>query len=319
MPAVTVENLLVLPRLASPKPEAISRPMRTIISAPKQTEGAGFEVRRPFPGLLRPEFTDPFLLLDHLGPAEYGPGEAKGAPWHPHRGFETVTYIIDGAVAHHDSTGGGGVISDGDTQWMTAGGGILHDELPTDDIMKRGGLMHGTQLWVNLPPDLKMTPPRYQDISRDRVLLLASADGGALVRLIAGNLDEYRGPGDTWTPIIYAHASVSPGAELQVAWRPDFNAMAYVLSGKGSVGPDHRPLQEGQLALFGPGDALTLAADPVQNERSPKLEALLLGGAPIRQPVVFYGPFVMNTDDEIRQALQDYRSGRMGQVPATHL
>src|SRR5687767_565993 len=172
MPAVTPENLLVLPRLAPPAPDAQLRPARTIISAPLQMEGAGFQVRRAFPGLLRAEHTDPFLLLDHFGPAEYGPGEAKGAPWHPHRGFETVTYMLDGAIQHHDSTGGGGVISDGDTQWMTAGAGLLHDELPTETIMQKGGLVHGTQLWVNLPPDLKMTPPRYQDIGRDRVLLL---------------------------------------------------------------------------------------------------------------------------------------------------
>ena len=325
MPAVTAENLLILPRLANPAPEANIRPVRTIVSAPRQMEGAGFEVRRPFPGLLRPEHTDPFLLLDHFGPAEYGPGEAKGAPWHPHRGFETVTYMLDGAIQHHDSAGGGGVISDGDTQWMTAGAGLLHDELPTDAIIQKGGLVHGTQLWVNLPPELKMTPPRYQDIGRDRVLLVASADGGALVRLIAGNLGEHDGPGTTWTPITFAHASVSPGAQLRLGWRPDFNAMAYVLSGNGLVATGQeiggtapaysRPLREGQLALFGPGDAVGIEADLVQDERSPKLEVLLLGGAPIGQPVVFYGPFVMNTDDEIRQALQDYRSGRMGTIP----
>jgi quercetin 2,3-dioxygenase len=319
MPAVNAENLLVLPRLGVSQPTAQLRPVRTVVSAPRQMEGAGFEVRRPFPGLLHPEHTDPFLLLDHFGPAEYGPGEAKGAPWHPHRGFETVTYMLDGAIQHHDSTGGGGVISGGATQWMTAGSGLLHDELPTEAIMQKGGLLHGMQLWVNLPPELKMTAPRYQDIERDRVNLIASADGGALIRLIAGTLGEHEGPGSTWTPITYAHASVSPGAQLQLDWRPDFNAMVYVLSGNGLVGTERKELHEGQLALFGPGDALLIEADRIQDERSPKLEVLLLGGAPIRQPVVFYGPFVMNTDDEIRQALADYQSGRMGTIPVAKL
>src|SRR5579883_2419077 len=180
MPAATVDNLLVLPRVARPEETAAFRPVNKVVAGRLSFEGEGFQVRRPFPGELGPELTDPFLLLDHLGAVEYAPGEAKGAPWHPHRGFETVTYIIDGAFQHHDSTGGGGLIADGDTQWMTAGAGILHDELPTDE--------------------LKWTPPRYQDIGRDKVKLLTSEDGGALVRLIAGELAGNEGPGVTWTP-----------------------------------------------------------------------------------------------------------------------
>src|SRR5579871_2651671 len=187
MPAITVDNPLVLPRLAPIGDEATARPVRRVVSAHHQREGAGFEIWRPFPGELSMEEADPFLLLDQGGPTAYGPDEAVGAPWHPHRGFETVTYVVDGEIAHHDSNGGGGVIREGDTQWMTAGSGILHDERPTDEFLARGGLMHGVQLWVNLPARLKMTPPRYQAITGDRLTLLSSPDGGALVRLIAGD------------------------------------------------------------------------------------------------------------------------------------
>src|SRR5438093_3314061 len=236
VPAATAENLLALPRVPRPDPSATRfRPVTQIVTAPRHLEGAGFEVRRPFPGT-ELESADPFLLLDHLGAVEYGPGEAKGAPWHPHRGFETVTYIIDGAVEHHDSTGGGGLITDGATQWMTAGAGILHDEMPPESLVRTGGLFHGVQLWVNLPASLKWTPPRYQDIGSDRVALVTSDDGGALVRVIAGEVAGYSGPGATWTPIAYAHATLSPGARLQLPWRQDFNALVYVLSGNGTVG-----------------------------------------------------------------------------------
>lgn len=319
MPAATVDNLLLLPRIPRPDPAlAVQRPVVQVVTARTQLEGEGFQVRRPFPSV---EFSgaDPFLLLDHLGAVEYAPGEAKGAPWHPHRGFETVTYIIDGAFRHRDSTGGGGLIADGATQWMTAGAGILHDEMPTEELVMKGGLFHGVQLWVNLPRELKWTPPRYQDIAAGRVALLSSDDGGALVRLIAGDLAGHSGPGVTWTPITYIHASVFPGARLQIPWRPDFNALLYVLSGTGSAGPADAPVREGQLAVFGPGDALTVTAAAHQDSRSPNLEVLLLGGRPIREPVVFYGPFVMNTRAEIYQAIQDYHAGRMGTIPATSL
>jgi redox-sensitive bicupin YhaK (pirin superfamily) len=312
------ENILVLPRIARPDPAiARFRPMTKTIWAPTQIEGAGFQVRRAFPNAELRD-ADPFLLMDHLGAVEYAPGEAKGAPWHPHRGFETVTYIMDGAFEHHDSTGGGGLIADGATQWMTAGAGILHDEMPTEQLVQQGGLFHGVQLWVNLPRSLKMTPPRYQDIGPDKVVLLASDDGGAIVRLIAGELDGHAGPGVTWTPITYAHASINAGARLSVPWRPDFSAMAYVLSGRGKVG-DGITVLEGQLVVFGPGEALSIEADVRQDGRSPALEVLLLGGKPIREPTVFYGPFVMNTREEIIQAVEDFQAGRMGTVPATYL
>ncbi len=319
MPAATVENLLVLPRIARPTAPAVTfRPVVDVVSANKQLEGEGFQVRRPFPSYAL-RSADPFLLLDHMGAVEYAPGEAKGAPWHPHRGFETVTCIIDGAFVHHDSTGGGGLISNGATQWMTAGSGILHDEMPPEELIVKGGLFHGVQLWVNLPRHLKWTPPRYQSIEASNVSLLASDDGGALVRLIAGDLGGHPGPGVTWTPITYAHATISAGARLEVPWRADFNALVYVLSGTGAVGLEGRPIREGQLAVFGPGDALTVQASTSQDSRSPALDVLLLGGQPIREPAIFYGPFVMNTHEEIVQAIEDFRAGRMGTIPATQL
>ena len=232
MAAITVDDTLVLPRIPGPD-RAVStpRPVADVITAHRQTEGAGFSVRRPFPGALSMVQSDPFLLLDHIGPQINAPDEAKGAPWHPHRGFETVSYILDGEIAHHDTNGGGGVIGEGDTQWMTAGAGILHDELPTERVYRNGGPSHAVQLWVNLPPALKMTPPRYQSITRDALRLLTSPDGGALIRLIAGDIAGFAGPGVTHTPITYAHVTLAPGAEVSVPWNPAFNAMAYVLTG----------------------------------------------------------------------------------------
>jgi redox-sensitive bicupin YhaK (pirin superfamily) len=317
MPAITVDDTLVLPRIPRPDPATSRpRPVAEVVTAHRQLEGAGFSVRRPFPGELTMAEADPFLLLDHVGPQVNGPGEAAGAPWHPHRGFETVSYILDGEIAHHDSNGGGGVIAEGDTQWMTAGGGILHDELPTEQSYRAGGPSHGVQLWVNLPSALKMTPPRYQAITRDDLLLLTSDDGGALVRLIAGDIAGFSGPGVTHTPITYAHATLAPGAQLSVPWNPAFSAMAYVLTGRGTAGAEGRPVQDGQLVVFGPGDHVVVAAADRQAE---PLDVLLLGGLPIGEPIAHYGPFVMNTREEIVQAIEDFQAGRLGIVPADQL
>ena len=315
-PAITVDDTLVLPRIPRPDPAASrSRPVTEVIAAPRQSEGAGFVVRRPFPGGLSMAESDPFLLLDHLGPQVNGPDEARGAPWHPHRGFETVSYILDGEIAHHDTNGGGGVIGEGDTQWMTAGGGILHDELPTEKMYRGGGPAHAVQLWVNLPPALKMTPPRYQSITRDALRLLTSDDGGALIRLIAGDIAGFSGPGVTHTPITYAHVTLAPGAQLTVPWDPAFSALAYVLTGRGTAGSEGRPVESGQLVVFGPGDHVVVAA---ANRQPEPLDVLLLGGLPIRAPIAHYGPFVMNTREEILQAVADYQAGRMGTIPPVH-
>jgi redox-sensitive bicupin YhaK (pirin superfamily) len=316
MPAITVDNLLVLPRISRPD-RAVStpRPVSRVVSAHTQAEGAGFTVRRPFPGGMSLTEADPFLLLDHLGPQVNAPEEAAGAPWHPHRGFETVSYILDGEIAHHDTNGGGGVIGEGDTQWMTAGAGILHDELPTERSYRNGGPAHAVQLWVNLPAALKMTAPRYQSITRDTLRLLTSDDGGALIRLIAGDIAEFTGPGSTHTPITYAHATLAPGAEISVPWDPTFSALAYVLAGQGTAGREAHPLQVGQLAVFGPGGHLVLRAD----RRGGPLDVLLLGGLPIREPIAHYGPFVMNSRHEIREAIEDHQAGRLGIIPADQL
>ena len=320
MPAVTVDNPLVLPRLAVPATGAATRQVAGVIAAHRATEGAGFVVWRPFPGQLDPHVTDPFVLLDQLGPVAYAPNEPVGAPWHPHRGFETVTYVIDGAIAHHDSAGGGGVIAAGDTQWMTAGAGILHDEVPTEAFVRNGGTSHGIQLWVNLPAAAKFTPPRYQAITGGDLALATTADGGAVVRVIAGDLAGITGPGSTHTPITYAHASVHPGAELSVPWNPAFNALAYVLGGDATVGDEQRPVGPHSLVVFGPGDTVRLRAADTQAthpEHCPtgQLEVLVLGGLPLREPIAHYGPFVMNTRAQLVEAIDDFNAGRMGTIP----
>ncbi|HEX7187398.1 MAG TPA: pirin family protein [Actinomycetes bacterium] len=317
MPAVTVDDVLSLPRIPTPAPPAAQRPVRSVTTAPRGFEGEGFPVRRAFAGVDQ-TLLDPFIHLDQMGEVDYAPGEPKGTPWHPHRGFETVTYMIDGEMAHQDSNGGGGLITNGDTQWMTAGAGILHIETPPEHLVVSGGLFHGFQLWVNLPRDQKWAAPRYQDIRGSKVGLLSSHDGGALVRVIAGSLPgvDVTGPGSTYTPITLAHATLSPGAQLTLPWRPDFNALVYALAGRGTVGPDRRPVRSGQLAVLGAGDVLSVQADDTQDAHAPELDVLVLGGRPIREPVAWYGPFVMNDEAELRQAFEDFQAGRLGTVPA---
>jgi hypothetical protein len=318
MPAITTNEPLSLPAVEVVEgANTRFRPVERVVDAIKTYEGEGFPVRRPFPGLERAA-ADPFILLDQMGEVQYAPGEAKGAPDHPHRGFETVTYMIDGEFVHRDSTGGGGVIANGDTQWMTAGAGIVHSEMPPERLIRSGGLFHGVQLWVNLPAAQKWSPPRYQDIAASSVALVRSGDGGALIRVIAGELAGHKGPGVTQTPITYAHATLLPGSRLEIPWRPDFNALVYALGGFGTVGPAAVPLASGQLAVLGPGDALRVDGGPKQDSRSSTFDVLILGGRPIGEPVVQYGPFVMNTREEIVQAISDYQSGRMGSIPATH-
>jgi redox-sensitive bicupin YhaK (pirin superfamily) len=314
MPALTPADTTILPRVDPAEGEP-TRPVLDVVDAPSFLEGEGFKVRRATAGIDL-SLADPFLMLDHMGAVEYAPGEAKGAPDHPHRGFETVTYMMDGKIRHRDSYGGGGIITDGATQWMTAGSGVVHSEMPTEDLLQGGGLFHGVQLWVNLPAAQKWTPPGYQDLGSMQVGLVTSEDAGAVVRLIAGDLGGMSGPGVTRTPITYAHATLAPGARLRTRWRPEFNALAYVLSGRGSVGAERRPIHEGQLAVFGSGAAIELGSDRSQGEKDRAgLEVLLLGGLPIREQVSWYGPFVMNTKEEIIEAIEDYQAGRMGSIP----
>ena len=338
MPAISVDDITVLPRIPEPDPAiARHRAVKSITSAPSGFEGEGFPVRRAFHGVDLADL-DPFVHLDQMGEVEYAPGEPKGTPWHPHRGFETVTYMIDGVFEHQDSNGGGGTITNGDTQWMTAGAGILHIEKPPPWLVASGGLFHGFQLWVNLPAAQKWSPPRYQDIRANQVALATSPDGGALVRVIAGEVAGHAGPGSTYTPMTLVHATLSPGARLSLPWRSEYNALVYVMNGHGTVGAaavlraggshaggaaagsEPQPIRTGQLAAFGPGDALTISALDArhQERRSPNLDVLILGGQPIREPVAWMGPFVMNTRDEVVQAVRDYQAGRLGSVPAIH-
>jgi redox-sensitive bicupin YhaK (pirin superfamily) len=316
MPAVTVSDPTVLDRVPVVDPsQAAPRPVKSVTTAPSGYEGEGFPVRRAFAGVDLADL-DPFVHMDQMGEVEYAPGEPKGTSWHPHRGFETVTYIIDGTFEHADSHGGGGVITNGDTQWMTAGGGILHIEKPPEALVASGGLFHGIQLWVNLPRTRKLVAPRYQDLRAGQVALLTSPDAGALIRVIAGEVAGHAGPGSTYTPMTMVHATVSPGATLTLPWREDFNALGYVLSGRGTVGPEQIAVRTGQLAVFGPGGAITVSADRDQDVRhAAGLDVLLLGGAPIREPIAWGGPFVMNTKAEVLQAFEDFQRGKLGTIP----
>jgi redox-sensitive bicupin YhaK (pirin superfamily) len=319
MPAVTVDDILSLPRLPAPDPATtVERPVVSVTDAPSGFEGEGFPVRRAFAGVDLAQL-DPFVHMDQMGEVEYGPGEPRGTSWHPHRGFETVTYMIDGTFLHQDSTGGGGLITNGDTQWMTAGAGILHIERPPEELVVAGGLFHGIQLWVNLPSKDKWVAPRYQDIGSGQVALLASPDGGALVRVIAGEVAGHAGPGVTYTSMAMAHLTISPGARVTLPWAQEHNALVYVLSGEGAVGSEGRPVHMGQLAVLGAGDAIVISARDRQESRSPELDVLVLGGRPIGEPVVTYGPFVMNTRAEIAQALDDFQHGKLGTIPAEHI
>ena len=313
MPAITADTP-TLPRIADPEVTERDRPVRSITTGPRGYEGEGFPVVRAFAGVSSADL-DPFIHMDQMGEIEYQPGEPRGTDWHPHRGFETVTYMIDGRFAHQDSHGGGGLITDGATQWMTAGAGILHIETPPAELVASGGTFHGIQLWVNLPRKDKFTTPKYQAIEGADAALLASPDGGALVRVIAGDVAGHAGPGGTHTPITFVYSTIQPGAQLSLPWNPDFNALVYVLSGRGTVGPAGNPIEQGQLAVLGTGDRIAIAAAGQQDSNRPALDVLVLGGQPIREPVFHYGPFVMNTKAEVIQALEDFNAGRFGAIP----
>lgn len=290
---------------------AAVRRVARLITAHKQEEGAGFIVRRPFPSAGMPQF-DPFLLLDEMGPIEYGPGEAKGAPDHPHRGFETVSYILDGELEHEDSAGHHGVLGAGDVQWMTAGDGVVHSEMPSRRMQREGGRMHGFQVWVNLPRRDKRMAPRYQEIPRDRIPEAATPDGKARVRVIAGEALGAKAVIETRTPIVYQDWTLQPGADVTVAVPADHQAMLYVFGGAAQVGDGDEATvaKDGQAALLGEGDAVRLRGVWPKGPT----RALLLAGVPLREPMARYGPFVMNTDAEIREAFVDYQLGRLGSI-----
>jgi redox-sensitive bicupin YhaK (pirin superfamily) len=317
VPAVTA-NPLELPRIDAPAEGTRARRVSAVTTAPRGLEGEGFPVRRAFAGIDLTDL-DPFVHMDQMGEVDYGPGEPKGTPWHPHRGFETVTYMMEGTFQHQDSIGGGGLIENGATQWMTAGSGILHIERPPDALIDSGGLFHGVQLWVNLPARLKMTNPRYQGIEAGAVTLATGPSADSIIRVIAGSLGAVAGPGVTHTPIDVIHVTLLPGARLELPWDPRYNALTYALAGRGSAGVEAVALESGQMAVHRDGDFIVLAAAESQDSRTHAFEVLVLGGEPINEPVATYGPFVMNTRAEIQRAFEDYEAGRLGKVPADHI
>jgi redox-sensitive bicupin YhaK (pirin superfamily) len=288
-----------------------TRAVAGIVNSIETLEGGGFLVRRPFPKASFSEF-DPFLLLDEMGPMEVAPGEAKGAPDHPHRGFETVTYLLSGEMEHKDSRGHAGRLSAGDVQWMTAGAGVIHSEMPTAEFSRRGGRMHGFQLWVNLPARDKMLTPRYQEIPKSQIPKATSTDGLVTVNVIAGEAMGQHAVIETVTPVIYLHYKIEPGGVVNQPVPSDYNAFAYIVEGEGLFGLDAEHAGDSQMVLFAPeGDGIRIE-NPVNAKTT--LEVLLIAGVPLNEPIARYGPFVMNTETEIHQAFDDYRRGRMGAI-----
>lgn len=289
-----------------------SRPVRSVTDAPSAPLGLGVTPsRRVFAGVDEAAI-DPFLLMRHWGGGTYGRNQLTGTLWHPHRGFEIITYMLQGTLEHHDSTGGEALIQGGDTQWITAGAGILHIERPLASLIESGGRFDGVQLWLNLSSAQKWLPPTYRDIPRARLPVAPSAPGVA-VRLLAGELNGTRGPGPTHTPVVVVHATLQPGASMQLPWPPEFNSLVYALHGSGQVGPEPVEIREGQLAVLGTGASVQAKAS---DQPAAALDLLLLGGQPIREPIAWGGPFVMNTEAEILAAFDDYRAGRLGRVDA---
>jgi redox-sensitive bicupin YhaK (pirin superfamily) len=286
-----------------------ARNVSAVITADETLEGGGFPVRRPFPTADRLD-VDPFLLLDHLGPVEWGPGEGIGAPDHPHRGVETVTYLLSGEMEHKDSHGHAGKLRPGDVQWMTAGSGVVHSELPSQQFMTSGGVMHGFQIWVNLPAKDKMITPRYQEIPREQIPEAKTEDGLATVRVVAGESLGVSAVIDTHTPINYLHFTIQPGGSLVQAIGADSNALVYVIKGEVTAGETGVRIREGQMGVLDEGDRVALSVE----QKGETTDFLLLSGKPINEPVARYGPFVMNTQEEIHQAINDYREGRMGAI-----
>jgi len=287
------------------------RTVAGIVNSIETLEGGGFLVRRPFPKASFSDF-DPFLLLDEMGPMDVAPGEAKGAPDHPHRGFETVTYMLSGEMEHKDSAGHAGRLKSGDVQWMTAGAGVVHGEMPSREFLRDGGRMHGFQLWVNLPQRDKMINPRYQEIPSTKIPKATSADGLVSASVIAGEAMGEKAVIETRTPIIYLHYRLWPGAVATQQVPHDYNAFAYVVDGAGLFGAEGERGADGQMVMFAPdGNEVRIENPEAATET---LEVLLIAGVPLNEPIARYGPFVMNTEAEIHQAFEDYRRGRMGPI-----
>eukprot|EP00055_Hartaetosiga_balthica_P007613 m.26416 g.26416 ORF g.26416 m.26416 type:complete len:374 (-) comp5856_c0_seq1:201-1322(-) len=293
--------------VATTNPAMARRAIKKIVTAHQQREGGGFLVRRPIGGKISE--ADPFLMLDHLGPSEYGPGEAVGAPDHPHRGFETVTYVLEGGFHHQDSAGNEGNLTDGWVQWMTAGSGVVHSEMPTDELLEKGGRMEGFQLWVNLPAEHKMKKPRYQDTPPDSMPVVELDEGNVWIRVIAGESSGTKAVIETHTPIMFLDIRLKPGASYEEIVPEEYDGFVYVYRGKGLFSEEEKEASMGQVLLLGSGNSISMKAPEDEECR-----VLLIAGVPINEPIARYGPFVMNTQEEIMQAFQDYRNGKLGQI-----
>ena len=288
-----------------------TRSVARLVTSIRTREGGGFIVHRPFPTQLLMDF-DPFLLLDEMGPVDYAPGEAVGAPDHPHRGFETVTYVLEGKMQHKDSHGHAGSLGPGDVQWMTAGAGVVHSEMPEQRFAAQGGRMHGFQIWVNLPRKDKLMKPRYQELPDAGIPVGESADKKVKVKVIAGESLGHSAAIDTRTPIAFLHMTLQPGGSIDQPLPADYNAFAYVVSGGGRFGPGAVQADAHQMVIFS-NDGATVRIENAEDSQE-ALELLLLAGVPLNEPVVRYGPFVMNTEEEIHQAIRDYQNGKMGEI-----
>jgi quercetin 2,3-dioxygenase len=287
------------------------RSIRLVTKSNETPEGDGFTVHRSFPSRSIRNL-DPFLLLDEMGPLDLLPQERKGFPAHPHRGFVTVTYMLEGRFEHKDSQGNSGKLGPGDVQWMTAGSGLVHSEMPEKEFAKNGGRLHGFQLWINLRKTDKWIKPDYQDVPSTKIPMVRTPDGKVSIKVIAGNYLDTKAVINTLTPILYLHFTLQPGAEVVQPLPENYNAFAYIIGGNGLFGRDETMVRERNLIVF-KNDGEHIPISESENARSP-LDVLLVAGVPLNEPIVQYGPFVMNTQEEIDKTLEDYRNGRIGKI-----
>jgi quercetin 2,3-dioxygenase len=299
------------------------RSVSRIINSIKTTEGGGFIVNGPFPTNALLDF-DPFLLLDEMGPKNWKPGEAKGAPDHPHRGFETVTYMLEGRFEHKDSRRNSGKLGPGDVQWMTAGAGVVHSEMPDKEFVQSGRKLHGFQLWVNLPQRDKMIKPRYQDIPSSKIPVAQTQDGAVKVKVIVGEALGVHAVIETRTPVLYLHFTLQPGAKIVQPVPKEYNLFAYIINGEALFGAaeQQKIAKAGQMVIFDNTGKEVSISTPAEDDSTDAnttnklaaLDILLIGGVPLNEPVARYGPFVMNTKEEILRTIEDYRNGQMGEI-----
>jgi redox-sensitive bicupin YhaK (pirin superfamily) len=291
----------------SVQPSGAARSLARVIPSVETVEGGGFHVRRPVP-IRGVDQVDPFLLIDEMGPQDEIPGRVVGAPDHPHKGFELITYLLAGEMEHHDSHGNHGILRAGDAQYMLAGTGLVHSEMPTDAFQRSGGRRHGFQIWINLPREDKKLAPAYKDVPSATIPVVHPAEG-ATARVLAGSAFGVEGPVHTVVPWTYVHVTLEPGATIVQPVARDLTATIYLFDGGvGAIGK--REVRRGDYAVFNDdGETISL-----ENTGKEPLEALFLSARPTREPMVRYGPFVMNTIDELQQAYTDFQAGRFGTI-----